>query len=166
MTKYKEGKVSGTDPEARLRSYGWTERLHIEALGPCWDWNGPVFRGGYGRVKFQYKSWSAHRLAFTVWVGPIPEGQVVRHRCDNRMCIRPIHLELGTTQDNVQDRYERGRCARGASNGNAKLNPDAVRDIRARAASGESNKSISERYGVTAGAIYFVIQLRTWRHVT
>ena len=75
---------------------------------PCIEWQGYCQEDGYGYVGKDGRYWLAHRLAWTEAYGPIPDGQVVRHRCDNPPCVRLDHLELGTQADNVRDRDTRG----------------------------------------------------------
>ena len=72
---------------------------------------------GYGSFSVDGKSCPAHRVAFELTHGPIPEGQVVRHKCDVPGCCNPAHLELGTSADNNRDRDERGRGAKGGRGG-------------------------------------------------
>lgn len=75
------------------------------AVGDCVEWAGLRFRDGYGRVG----SKQAHRVAWEQTYGPIPEGLFVLHRCDNRPCVNPEHLFLGTNTDNMQDMVAKGR---------------------------------------------------------
>lgn len=100
----------------------------------CVLWKGPVFPNGYGRWNINYHSLVAHRETYRRAKGPIPAGLVVRHKCDNRLCVRLDHLELGTQADNIQDAIERGRHkpARlfGKANGRYKHGRDAGRDRR------------------------------------
>lgn len=85
----------------------------------CWNWTLQKDRIGYGRLKVQlgardkFRFTSAHRYAFELWKGPIPEGMNVLHRCDNRACCNPDHLFLGTQQDNMRDMHAKGRGPRG-----------------------------------------------------
>lgn len=76
----------------------------------CWIWEGGT-GGSDGRGYFSAKGvkWLAYRLVYTLVYGPIPEGQVVRHKCDNKLCCNPKHLELGTQSDNENDKYDRDR---------------------------------------------------------
>ena len=90
--------------QERLNHYGWC----ITEAG-CWEWGGPKTTLDYGRVGKSGTRVLAHRLAYETWVGPIPDGHVVRHKCDNPPCINPDHLETGTQADNVQDMHARGR---------------------------------------------------------
>lgn len=87
--------------------------------GGCWNWQGTIGRdrvrksGGYGRWRVGEKIWMAHRYAYTLAVGPIPDGALVCHSCDNRVCVNPDHLWLGTHLDNAKDRDSKGRLVTG-----------------------------------------------------
>jgi hypothetical protein len=82
----------------------------------CWLWVGCVFSktGGYGAFKADGKMWRAHRFAWVLYRGLIPDGLMVLHHCDNRGCVNPEHLWLGTTDDNMADMVSKGRASRGA----------------------------------------------------
>jgi hypothetical protein len=84
----------------------------FDKSGECWIWKGYINPGGYGNIMYQYKQWTAHRLAYTFAKGPIPEGMYVRHTCDTPACGNPEHLVLGTAKDNAQDKVDRDRCSR------------------------------------------------------
>lgn len=98
---------------SRLRDVG--VRLltrHEKAEDGCWCWTGYT-DGRYGLISIKGKEEKAHRASYSHFKGPIPEGMVVRHRCDNTKCINPDHLVLGTQFDNMRDMVERGRCRPG-----------------------------------------------------
>jgi hypothetical protein len=83
----------------------------------CWLWTASVFENGYGLFHCDERNVKAHRFAYELCVGPIPEGLEVRHRCDVPRCVNPDHLEVGTHAENMADMVRRGRVARGARNG-------------------------------------------------
>jgi hypothetical protein len=109
-------------------------------------------RTGYGLVKISGKRQAAHRASYTLSVGPIPEGLLVRHTCDNRLCINPDHLLVGTNSDNTADMYTRGRQA-------SKLTPDDVAIIRA---SSEKGTTLAREYGVSDSTISKARLGRSW----
>ena len=96
-----------------------------------------------------------HRLMFEVTHGPIPEGLVVRHRCDNPPCINPEHLESGTHLDNARDYVERGRSRRGKACANTRFTDAQVTEMRT---SAEPYVVLAARYGTSASVIS---QIRT-----
>lgn len=90
-------------------------RVRVDSGFKCWEWTGLVDQGGYGRLSLREKgrvrSECAHRLAWRLAYGPIPDGLCVCHRCDNRRCVRIDHLFLGTPKDNTRDMIQKGRKA-------------------------------------------------------
>ena len=75
----------------------------------CWPWTGKVNENGYGGTSFGGRHVLAHRLAYTLAVGPIPEGLGLMHSCDNPPCCNPAHLKPGTCMENVRDCIQKGR---------------------------------------------------------
>lgn len=98
----------------------------------CVEFKGSRGTDGHGRTRCLGKMWYAHRLAWTLANGPIPDGMNVCHECDNPPCINVGHLFLGTHADNVADMVAKGRSAVGSRHGRAKLTERDVLDIRAR----------------------------------
>lgn len=131
----------------------------------------PVTTSRYGEITWDQgrHRMLAHRAVYLAKVGPIGDGQVVRHRCDNGPCVEARHLELGTIAQNVRDIYDRERrdapWLRGSAHSSALLTEDVVRDARRRACDGESLHELADRYGVNYLTLAAAIRGRTWRHV-
>jgi hypothetical protein len=151
-----------------------------EGLTPCWMWTGGRGRGRYGVVWWNKRSDSAHRVAWTLTNGPVPDGLWVLHRCDHPGCVNPDHLWLGTHAENDADREAKGRTARGLksgrhtkpestmrgeAHGRAKLTDGDVVTIRDRRARGERLQSIAADFGVTDVLVSLIARRRIWRHV-
>ena len=140
-------------------------RLVDEASG-CWNFIGCTNSVGYGRITYDSKLTTAHRLSYQAFVGPIPNGLFVLHKCDNRACVNPDHLFLGTQRDNIMDMIAKGRKVaggvRGARHHAAKLTEPDVMDMRK---SGKHYAELAAEYGVSGSTVCDVISRRTWRHV-
>jgi hypothetical protein len=96
----------------------------------CTLWSGPTIKG-YGYLRVNKKIVYAHRFSYQQYVGPIPKGMLVCHRCDVPLCQNPKHLFLGTIQQNNLDKYIKGRVSRliGEKNPNAKITNDIAKRI-------------------------------------
>lgn len=120
---------SAGGPEQRIALF-WTY-VRPNLLNGCWEWQGPRTRFGHGSFYWRGRhNVGAHRVAYEIENGPIPTTLFVRHRCDNPPCVNPSHLELGTHQDNMRDRNERGRTSRHRP-ASAKLSLTQVEQIKA-----------------------------------
>lgn len=84
------------------------ERKTITLTG-CWEWVGSRRHRGYGQVNFKGKIRKAHRVAWELSFGIVPDGLSVLHKCDNPPCINPDHLFVGDQQDNINDMFTKGR---------------------------------------------------------
>jgi hypothetical protein len=133
---------------------------------PCLPYPGYKDPDGYGRwdlyVKGNKKAHLAHRLAFELAYGPLADGEVVRHTCDNPPCINPFHLTSGTHRDNQADKTARGRQAKGERSGTAKLTAELVQQIRL--ADGRF-KDIGDQFGVGASNVGMIKKGITWKHL-
>jgi hypothetical protein len=110
------------------------------------------------------------RVMYTKYYGPIPAGMVIRHKCDNPLCINPNHLEIGTQKDNIHDMIQRGRYKiprgyKGELNNHAKLNEQAIRNIFAERKAGVTAKELSKEFGVHKSMIYGILRRKFWAHI-
>ncbi len=149
----------GVDAESKLRFYGWSE----QETG-CWEWQGPRSHD-YGALRADGEVWLAHRLSYSVFVGPIPDGDVICHRCDNPICINPAHLFPGTQAVNLADMRDKGRGVHGSAQHAAILTDNDVREIRDKKASGVPATVLALRYGVHKRQIYKIVNREQWKHV-
>lgn len=104
----------------------------LEGEDPCWLWTAVTNPDGYGNFKLNGTMVKAHRVSYTIFHGPIPNGLSVLHTCDTPACVAPRHLWAGTPLDNARDREEKGRGhdKAGEANGRAKLTLAEVWQIR------------------------------------
>jgi len=135
--------------------------FYTEAPNGCWLWARAVAKNGYGVLNVRGRSRRAHRVAYETFVGPIPRGLDVCHRCDVRRCVNPAHLFIGTRKDNLRDMSVKGRASAPA----AKLTPTSVRAIRRMQQSDVPNSLIRRMYGVSAATLSAIRNARTWKHV-
>ena len=100
---------------------------YVEKTDGCWLWKGSINAVGYGVFGYpgQGVSCSAHRASYELFVGDIPSGMLVCHKCDNPICVRPDHLFVGTQRDNMRDMIAKKRCVP------RKLSESQVAQIRA-----------------------------------
>lgn len=131
----------------------------------CWEWAGVRdTKDGYGVINIKGRSGRtrAHRFSYEMHKGEIPEGLVVRHKCDNPCCVNPDHLELGTHADNTADSVSKGRHVHGEKMHTAKLTEQDVLDIRG---SSLSSKELALKYGVDSTNIWCIRAGKTWKHL-
>lgn len=133
----------------------------------CWFWTGQTNIGGYGA---HGKGGLAHRISWELTRGPIPESRdkcFVLHTCDNRRCVNPNHLYLGSKKENGIDSSIRQRYPdrKGESAARAKLTTQQVLAIRARCVAGENKSAIARDYGVTNTHVCGIASRKAWAHV-
>jgi len=135
----------------------------------CWAWIAHVDPSGYGKFKINGEMKLAHRVSYELYTGTIPDGMFVLHKCDNRICVNPAHLFLGTHQDNMDDMKNKGRSSResrnkGSSNGRAKLTESDVSEIRKRYEDGcATQHELSVQYGVSRSTVSYICSGQRWK---
>jgi DNA-binding CsgD family transcriptional regulator len=131
----------------------------------CIHYLGGFSKNGYGVFEINNKSHSAHRISYELFVGLIPKNKLVLHKCDNRQCIAPQHLFVGTQADNIKDMQNKGRnsCGIGERHGMAKLTALQVKDIKMYIKRGKKQKEIAEIYNVSVATINDIKNKRSWK---
>ena len=136
----------------------------------CWVWTAGKSGNGYGYIRVNGKLMGAHSAGWLLQTGEEPT--FLRHRCDNRLCVRASHLIDGEYAEqhrlNMQDMVDRGRCSRpkGEKNGRARLTESLVKEIRRRYADGELQRTLAMDYGVTGVTIGLIVRRKRWAHVS
>lgn len=139
----------------------------------CWEWAAWKDKDGYGAMKLRSEGLAlmarAHRISYVLHHGEIPDGLIVRHRCDNPSCVNPSHLLLGTTAENMADKVRRGRLPnqRGERNPANKLNDEAVRQIIAVLSRPDppTQKEIANQFGISQMTVSLIRQGKVWSHI-
>jgi len=146
---------------------------NTKVVNGCWEWQRHFCRGGYGSMQLKLSSAKAktvntHRLIYKVLYGELSTEICVCHHCDNRKCINPAHLFIGTHKDNLRDMYSKGRSnpgrAFGVANGLAKLNDDKAKEIYRRCFN-EKILYLAREFGVTPRVIRLIKLKETWKHI-
>lgn len=140
---------------------------HTDKTGECWVWTGCKNEWGYGIIRIGKRTRLAHRVAYTVHVGNVPETILVCHTCDNPACVRPSHLVLGTTLDNTRDMVWRGRAVKafGESHRDSKLTDADVLAIRAAEPRYGYLRRLAAQFNVSVSAVNKVRRKITWKHL-
>lgn len=144
----------------------WMKVRVLEDNHSCWEWVASKNKKGYGQFRIEpgVSPVKAHRAAWLITEGSIPEGMVVMHQCDNPSCVRPSHLALGTHQDNMDDMVRKGRQSNGpAVKGRRKLTDWQVKEIRSRYATGlTSMRQLGAEYGIDSSNVSRLVNFQQW----
>lgn len=140
----------------------------VEKTETCWIWTAAQDDTGYGAFGLAGKKRNTHRLSYEMHYGAIPTGMDVMHSCDNRACVNPKHLKVGTRTQNMRQCVEHGRMnvVAGESHSKSKLTEAAVRFIREQSAKGVGRQELADLFGVDRKCIFKVATGKSWRHVS
>lgn len=130
--------------------------------GDCLIWQGALEKRGYGNIRIHDRCYKAHRLAWQMVWGPISDDLYVLHRCDNRRCVRPDHLFLGTHTDNIRDGVRKGRMLRGDASGHAILTFWQVLYIKEQLHCQRDYRDVAHELGVHPATIHNIARGANW----
>lgn len=155
--------------ESKPRSCGCSRKIlgknRFESLfkktESCWEWQGKLTNTGYGK----FRSSAASRASYQYYVGDIPKGMQVCHVCDNKICVNPSHLFLGTISDNMKDKNSKNRQARGSKIGNSILNEEIVLEMRKKRLLGCQYQTLADEYKISWYLVRCICKNRQWKHV-
>ena len=143
----------------------------VDKSGECWLWTASIGGNGYGQFKVtpDASPIRAHRFSYELHFGEIPEGMLVCHRCDVKLCVQPKHLFLGTPADNMADMVSKGRAngghggwwSAGKRPNRCKLTDEQVAEIRRRYTN-ESSRALAREFGIDPSGIVRVANGRTY----
>src|SRR4249919_502266 len=135
----------------------------VKKSANCWEWTAFLHPSGYGVFRLRPKAIWAHRMSWILMRGKIPPGMNVLHRCDNKKCVNPEHLFLGTQRDNLLDMYGKGRGVAGEKHHRSKLTINDAINIRILDI---PIRTLANLYGVHHGTIQAIKTGRTWKQET
>lgn len=143
------------------------EKVDISDPTGCWNWTASVAGKGYGQIKVPKtrRQVYAHRLSYEFHFGPIPAGLLVCHKCDNPRCVRPDHLFLGTSEDNLVDMAKKDRHLYGERNSEHRLLEKEVHRIFDLDEAGWSQHKIAGEMGVGQPQVGRILRGLRWRHI-
>lgn len=143
------------------------EKVNIGEGDDCWEWKASTTKKGYGSFGWVTGSEYAHRVSWILRFGEISDDLHVLHSCDNRRCVNPNHLFLGTTQDNSKDMVSKGRSMINERNPMSKLSTEDVREIRdiLRSPGRPSHRKIAKMFSVSSGTISLIGSNHIWKGI-
>lgn len=134
----------------------------VKQKNGCWEWQGTLTYDGYGRWGINKKKDGVHRSSYKIFKGEIPKGLFVCHTCDNRKCVNPDHLWLGTNKDNLDDMRRKGRQPKLL--GHRKLTIENVKEIRASYFGNfKTVKHFSKKFNVRNETISKIVHNKSWK---
>lgn len=140
----------------------WAKVKVIDDDDSCWEWQGYIKNTGYAVFRVKGKLQRVHRFSYELHNGFVPKRLDVCHTCDNRKCVRPKHLFIGTRLENMADARQKGRWTHGEKSGTAKLTDSQVNEIRK---DPRSQARIARAYDVSGPLISMIKSGKIWKHL-
>jgi hypothetical protein len=162
-----KGIPKGIQPRPLIERF-WAK---VEKTGGCWNWTGyHDSRSGYGFISeggYCSRPIRVHRLSYEIHFGKFPKSLYVCHHCDNRRCVRPDHLFLGTHQSNMTDMKKKGRSAKTANSTyqRAKYTVDDIKQMRKLYEQGWLQCAIAEKFGTRQSYVTQIVTRQRWKHI-
>ncbi len=138
------------------------DKVYPEPTSGCWLWGGRLTSKGYGDTQCHTGIRAAHRLSYFYHYGEFDQNLHVLHKCDVKSCVNPMHLYLGTNDDNCRDKAERNRYQVGEKHHNAKLTNQQARSIITEHEKGASKKELSKKYNVSYTTVWLIVNRKKW----
>jgi HNH endonuclease len=158
---YSRGHRAGEFNRQRENARETFDKSYVkDPITGCWNWTAGLLATGYGQIyNDEGKHERAHRFSFRTLKAAIPKNLLILHQCDNRRCVNPDHLHLGTHSENLVEAYQRGK-----SPPRRKLTDEQVRQVRKMHGS-MLQKQLAVHFGVSESIISNIINRRIWRRV-
>jgi len=142
------------------------EKVDVQSREECWLWRAGCFSDGYGQFQFDGTPKRAHRMAYLLTYGEIPEGKLICHKCDTILCCNPQHLFAGTPAENSKDMVAKNRQAKGETNGYSKLTEYQVRRIRELSLGDDlRQREIAALFNINQTTVSDIVLWKRWTHL-
>lgn len=146
------------------------QNVEYDEYTGCWNWIGNMFQGGYGQFKHRkflgkITGINASRASWLIHNGHLDSSLFVLHKCDNRRCVNPTHLYIGTQKENMEDCVLKQRINKGVDRPQSKLTEENIREIKDLRKRHFSYRYIAKKYNVTPSAIFSAAKGIAWSHV-
>lgn len=167
LNKYKKGSIEYRQKMSEIMTRPaeprFWQNVTISDSACCWEWKGAL-RNGYGVFSVNGKITYAHRYSYKLVYNQIKEGLCVLHKCNNRLCVNPSHLYIGTKQDNANDKVNSNRQIKGGQSKLSKLTEQQVREIKEYKGK-LSLRKIANLYKVHHWTIGRILNNINWKHL-
>jgi hypothetical protein len=141
------------------------DKSEIDKITGCWNWIKYKDFSGRAYCTYGKQTLPAAKISYLVFIGDIPNGIFVCHKCDNYSCVNPNHLFLGTHQDNMTDRDKKNRVAKGEKIFISKLKNENILEIREMRKNGFSQQKIADQFSISQTTVSRILDGSNWKHI-